>query len=315
EIEAATLMFESRFQPRLEEEVRRYVAGWRRRDAPLVLWLYTPMVVGFVDLLAPDLVVYDAMDELSSFRSAPRRLPELERDLLARADLVFAGTPSVYAAKQDRHPDVHLFPSGVEPADFAPSRAANAPVPDEMRGVSRPVVGYCGVIDERADLGLLAAVADLRPGWTWVLVGPVIKIEERMLPRLPNLHYLGRQDYERLPAYLKAFDVAMMPFALNAATRAISPTKTLEYMAAHKPIVSSAIRDVISLYGDVVRIAEGPEGFVAAVQAALDERAPEGERRLQRERELLRRASWDRIAAEMDSLVQDRLGRQVAGRG
>lgn len=314
EIEAATLMFESRFQPRLEDEVRRYVTGWRRRDAPLVLWLYTPMVVRFVDLLGPDLVVYDAMDELSSFRSAPRRLPELERKLLARADLVFAGTPSVYAAKKDRHPDVHLFPSGVEPADFAPSRAENVPVPDELRGVSRPVIGYCGVIDERSDLDLLASVADLRPDWTWVMVGPVIKIEERALPRRRNIIYPGKKRYDELPLYLAGFDVTMIPFAMNDATRYLLPTKTLEYMAAHKPIVSTPVKDVVDFFGSVVRIAATPEQFVGQVEAALRETEGEKTERLRREATLLSAHSWDGIVGRMQSLIEDRLAGKLAAR-
>lgn len=312
DIEAAALMFESRFQPRLEEEVRRYVAGWRRREAPLVLWLYTPMVVGLVDLLGPDLVVYDAMDELSAFRSAPPRLPELERELLARADLVFAGSPSVYESKKRRHPDVHLFPSGVEPADFAPSRAENLPSPREVRGVPRPIIGYYGVIDERSDLDLLASVADLRPDWTWVMVGPVIKIEERALPRRQNIIYPGKKRYDELPLYLAAFDVAMIPFAMNDATRHLLPTKTLEYMAAHKPIVSTPLKDVVESFGSVVRIAATSTQFVEQVEAALRETEGERAERERREDKLLSAHSWDGIVGRMRSLVEDRLARKLA---
>ena len=314
DIEAATLMFESRFQPRLEDEVRRYVAGWRREDAPLVLWLYTPMVVRFVDLLGPDLVVYDAMDELSSFRSAPPRLAELERDLLARADLVFAGTPSVYERKKSRHPDVHLFPSGVEPADFAPARDARLPPPRELQGASRPVVGYCGVIDERSDLDLLASVADLRPDWTWVLVGPVIKIEERALPRRRNIVYAGKKRYDELPRYLAAFDVTMIPFAMNEATRYLLPTKTLEYMAAGKPVVSTPVPDVVAFFGSVVRIAATPEEFVGQVEAALRETDGERAARVRREETLLAAHSWDGVVGRMRSLIEDRLARKPAAR-
>ncbi|MDP9365392.1 MAG: glycosyltransferase [Chloroflexota bacterium] len=314
DIEAATLMFESRFQPRLEDEVGRYVAGWRRKDAPLVLWLYTPMVVRFVDLLGPDLVVYDAMDELSSFRSAPPRLAELERDLLARADLVFAGTPSVYERKTSRHPDVHLFPSGVEPADFAPARDARLPPPRELQGAPRPVVGYCGVIDERSDLDLLASVADLRPDWTWVLVGPVIKIEERALPRRRNIVYAGKKRYDELPQYLAAFDVTMIPFAMNDATRYLLPTKTLEYMAAGKPVVSTPVPDVVASFGSVVRIAATPEEFVGQVEAALRETDGERTSRVRHEETLLAAHSWDGVVGRMRSLIEDRLVRKPAAR-
>ncbi len=311
DIREAGLGFDSPVEERLEREVRAAVASWRRN--PLVLWLYTPAAVPFIDLLAPDLLVYDVMDDLSSFKYAPPRLKEQERELFARADLIFAGGPSLYETRKSRHPDVHLFPSGVDQGHFARALEEDLPAPPAVRELPHPIIGYFGVIDERLDLQLLERAAALRPEWSWVLIGPVLKIEERTLPRLPNIHYLGQQDYQDLPAYLKAFDVAMMPFARNEATRSISPTKTLEYMAAHKPIVSTSIRDVIALYGAVVRIADDPEGFVAAAQAALDEGQREGEDRLGRGRDLLRRYSWDQIAGEMHALIRDRLARKLAG--
>ena len=313
QIREAGLGFDSPMQGQLEREVRAAVAAWRG-SGPLVLWLYTPAAVPFLDLLGPDLVVYDVMDELSAFKYVPANFAEQERDLLARADLVFTGGPSLYEARRARHPDLHLFPSGVEPDHFARALAPDLPLPPEVRGLPRPVVGYFGVVDERLDLELLARAAALRPAWSWVLIGPVLKIEERALPRLPNLHYLGKRDYQDLPAFLKAFDVALLPFARNAAARFISPTKTLEYMAGHKPIVSTPIPDVITLYGAVVCIAESPETFVAAVEGALEEGAPERERRIRQEDALLRHSSWDRIAGDMQALIADRLARKLAAR-
>ena len=311
-IREASLLFDSPAQERLESEVRDYVASWRRD--PLILWLYTPVVVQFIDLLEPDLVVYDVMDELAAFKFAPARLKEQEQELIARADLVFTGGPSMYAARQGRHPDLHLFPSGVEQEHFAQAVALDLAVPDEVRTLDHPIIGFFGVIDERIDLDLLAGAAAARPDWSWVMIGPVLKIEETSLPRLPNIHYLGKQDYRQLPAYLKAFDVAMLPFARNEATRFISPTKTLEYMAAHKPIVSTSIKDVITLYGSGARIADTPAELVAQVQAALDEGPAERARRNEQEQELLGRYAWDTIAGEMHALVEDRLRRKLVAR-
>lgn len=305
QIREASLMFESPAQERLEREVVSYVTA--RRGERLVLWLYTPAVVRFIDLLQPDLVVYDVMDELSAFKFMPARLKQQEQELLARADLVFTGGPSLYQARRDRHPDLHLFPSGVEQEHFAQALADDLPVPAALATLEGPVVGFYGVIDERIDYGLLAQVARLRPQWQWVMIGPILKIQEGDLPRLPNLYYLGKQDYADLPACLRAFDVAMMPFALNESTQFISPTKTLEYMAAHKPIVSTPITDVIDLYGSVVRIAPTPETFVAQVEAALHEQDQQRADRLQREQALLGMYTWDRIAGEMQALIDDRL--------
>lgn len=304
-IREASLMFESPAQERLEREVVSSVTA--RRAERLVLWLYTPVVIRFIDLLQPDLVVYDVMDELSAFKFTPARLKQQEQELLARADLVFTGGPSLYQSRRDRHSDVHLFPSGVEQEHFAQALAADLPVPAVLAALEGPVVGFYGVIDERIDYELLAQVARLRPHWQWVMIGPILKIQEGDLPRLPNLHYLGKQDYADLPAYLRAFDVAMMPFALNESTQFISPTKTLEYMAAHKPIVSTPITDVIGLYGSVVRIAPTPEAFVAQVEAALHEQDQQRADRLQREQALLSMYTWDRIAGEMQALIDDRL--------
>ena len=305
DIVEASLMYESIAQPRLEREVADLVAA--RRRGPLVVWLYTPLVLRFAELLRPDLLVYDVMDELRAFRFAPPRLRELEEELLDRADLVFTGGPSMHEVRRDRRPDALLFPSGVDVGHFARALDPDLPVPPAVAGLPHPVIGFFGVIDERSDLNLLASAAAARPDWSWVVIGPPLKVQRDGLPRAPNLHYLGKQPYEDLPAYLKAFDVAMMPFALNEATRYISPTKTLEYMAAHRPIVSTPVPDVVSLYGSVVRIAEGPERFVAEIEAALRETDDERERRVAREDRILAGASWDAIADSMRQLIERRL--------
>jgi UDP-galactopyranose mutase len=203
----------------------------------------------------------------------------------------------------------------VEQQHFARALEEDVAIPPKVREMDRPLIGFYGVIDERIDLQRLAQVAGMRPTWNWVMIGPILKIEERNLPPLPNIHYVDKQDYKQLPAYLKAFDVAMMPFVVGESTRFISPTKALEYMVAHKPLVSTPIYDVISLYGSVVRIAESPEEFVEQAQAALDESEQERAERGHRENELLHRYEWDKIAAEMHALIQDRLHHKLSAQG
>ena len=309
-VQHASLLFQGAPLRRLEQEVVGYVPTWRR-GRRLVLWLYTPMALGFVDLLRPDLVVYDVMDDLAAFDFPPPGLLDLQDALLARADLVFAGGPSIRNRVLARRPDTYLFASGVEQQHFARALDPSLAQPAEAAGWQRPIIGYFGVIDERLDLPLLDRVAALRPDWTWVLVGPVTKVAPEVLPRHPNLHYVGKRDYNDLPAYLKTFDVAMMPFALNNATRSISPTKTLEYMAAHKPIVSTPVRDVVDLYGSIVSIAEGPEALVAAVEAILAQDEGSRARRVEHEKAVLDRSSWDAIADAMYSLVEQHPGRSI----
>lgn len=269
-----------------------------------ILWLYTPMSLPIAADVEPSLVVYDCMDELSAFRGAPPLLRDRERELFARADLVFTGGQSLYEAKRAHHPSVYAFPSSVDAAHFAKARGQTSE-PDDQRGVPRPRLGFFGVIDERLDMDLVARVAKERPAFQLVMLGPVVKIDPATLPRRPNIHWLGQRPYQDLPAYLRGWDVAIMPFALNEATRFISPTKTLEYLAAGKPVVSTAIRDVVTPYGDkrAVHIADAST-FAAAVEAAL---AGPREEHVAIADEMVSATSWDRTWRSMSTLVADTL--------
>jgi UDP-galactopyranose mutase len=274
------------------------------------LWLYTPAAQAAADALPHDVLVYDCMDQLANFRFADPRLPAQEAKLLRRADLVFTGGPSLWQDKRQRRPDAHLFPSGVDQAHFGKARLPATRVPYDVIALPGPVLGFFGVIDERIDLGLLAAVAEARPRWSLALIGPVVKIDPADLPQAPNLHYLGPRDYAELPGYLRGFDVCLLPFARNEATRFISPTKTLEYLAGHKAVISTPIRDVVTLYGEVVRVADTPEAFVREVEAALRESGPQKKARYSLERRLLEAHAWDAIAAEMAALIEAALARR-----
>ncbi len=285
--------------------------------AEYVLWYYTPMALGFSDGLAPAAVVYDCMDELSLFRGAPPALLERERRLLEIADLVFTGGQSLYEAKRERHPSVHAFPSSIDAEHFGRARRP-APEPADQAAIPRPRLGYFGVIDERIDLDLLAAAADARPDWQWVMVGPVVKIDPEALPRRSNLHYLGMKSYDELPSYLAGWDAALMPFARNESTRFISPTKTPEYLAGGRPVVSTPIRDVVRPYGELalVEIAEDPQAFVAAAERSMrrfGEGSPEREEWLRRVDEFLARGSWSRTFRHMSDLIDGAVLRRRGG--
>ena len=253
--------------------------------------------------LQPAATVYDCMDELSLFRGAPPALAARERELFQRADLVFTGGQSLYEAKQGQHERVYCFPSSVDVAHFARARSLSDE-PADQRDLAHPRLGFFGVVDERMDLDLLAGVADARPEWQLVIVGPVVKIDRAALPARPNIHYLGGKDYQQLPAYIAGWDVALLPFARNDSTRFISPTKTPEYLAAGRPVVSTAIRDVVRPYGDLglVRIADTVAEFVSACETALRED------RVARQREAdryLTGLSWDATQARMEALIAD----------
>ncbi len=271
---------------------------------PLIAWYYTPMMLSFSRHLDANAVVYDCMDELSKFRFAPEHLLELESELIGAADLVFTGGSSLYEAKKDRHDSVHCFPSSVDRQHFARARR-ELPQPADQAKLPHPRLGFYGVIDERFDLDLLRQIADMRPNWSFVMVGPVVKIEEDELPRAANIHYLGGKTYEQLPTYLSGWDVALMPFAMNDSTQFISPTKTPEYLAGGKPVVSTPVRDVVRHYGHLagVQIACDADGFVRACEKALRLSSnPNGEWLTEADL-MLSATSWTTTQARMAGLI------------
>ncbi|HET6228613.1 MAG TPA: glycosyltransferase family 1 protein [Longimicrobiaceae bacterium] len=275
-----------------------------------VLWFYNPVAAGFMRHVQPSAVVYDCMDELSAFRNPHPSLLEREAELLRRADLVFTGGRSLYEAKRGRHPSVHLFPSSIDAAHFGRARETQQE-PAAQADLPRPRLGFFGVVDERMDLDLLAAVADARPEWQIVIVGPVVKIEMADLPRRPNLHFTGGATYDELPAWIAGWDVALIPFALNESTRFISPTKTPEYLAAGRPVVSTPITDVVRPYGEngLVRIASTADEFIRSVEAALAETDDERAAWLRRVDAFLEGTSWDRTWAAMADKVAEVVAR------
>lgn len=267
-----------------------------------LLWYYTPQALTFGGHVPGACTVYDCMDELSAFRGANPHLPELEQALLSRADLVFTGGRSLFEAKCRLHPAVHAFPSGVDVDHF---RAARAPMPDPAAQlpIPRPRAGFYGVIDERLDTALLAGVAARCPEIQFVVLGPTSKIDAASLPSAPNLHYPGPAAYADLPAWIAGWEVALMPFALNEATRFISPTKTPEYLAAGRPVVSTPVPDVVHGWASQpgVSVAQGADAFAAAVRRALV--LPPETWRLAADA-VLDGLSWDGIWSRMDALIR-----------
>jgi UDP-galactopyranose mutase len=268
-----------------------------------VLWYYTPMALEYTDHLSPSAIVYDCMDELSAFKGAPAALKEREADLLRRSSLVLTGGRSLHEAKRHQHENMHLFPSSVDVAHFGQARRAVIDPPDQI-ALAHPRLGFFGVIDERFDIGLLDGVAAARPDWHFIMLGPVVKIDLASLPQRRNIHYLGAKPYEALPGYVATWDVALLLFARNDATQFISPTKTPEYLAAGKPVVSTSIRDVVRPYGEqgLARIADDVDGFVRACSAAMVEDAAA---RLTQADAFLRQTSWDGTWSQIRSLMHE----------
>lgn len=268
-----------------------------------VVWFYTPMALPLLQGFDPALVIYDCMDELAAFKNAPKQLLQRESALLNIADLVFTGGPSLYQSKRERHANAHCFSSSVDAKHFrkALDRSYSHP---EQEQLARPRLGFYGVIDERFDTDLIKQVAEARPEWQIVLVGPVVKIDPANLPRATNIHYMGQRTYEQLPQFLAGWDVCLLPFALNESTKFISPTKVLEYMAAELPSVSTPITDVKVPYGDVVAIADTPEKFIAACDRMLAMNDDQKTALVERMRAIVAGTSWDLTASKMHHLIE-----------
>lgn len=276
-------------------------------------WYYTPMALPFTDHLEPKMVVYDCMDELSAFKFAPVALKENEKILLQKADVVFTGGYSIYEAKKNAHHSIYPFPSSIDKEHFAAARTiTNDPVDQE--NIPHPRFGFYGVIDERFDIDMIAGAAAARPDWQFVLIGPVVKIDPETLPKFSNIHYLGGKSYKELPEYLAGWDVAIIPFAMNESTRYISPTKTPEYLAAGKPVISTPIRDVVSPYGDnkLVHIASDAKQFVRQGEAILKRK--NARRWLNKVDAFLDGNSWDRTWSQMAKHIESKMSARTAVR-
>jgi len=267
-----------------------------------VFWYYTPMALRFTSSFNPVASVYDCMDELSAFKNAPDTLPAFEKDLFRRVDLVFTGGQSLWEAKRNQHRAVYAFPSSIDASHFGKARTAKTD-PADQADIPHPRLGFFGVIDERFDRELLNQVALQKPDWNFVIVGPIVKIDPESLPNHPNIHYLGAKKYDELPGYLAGWDVALLLFARNESTRFISPTKTPEYLAAGKPVISTSIRDVVRPYGEMklVEIADTPDEFIYAAEKILS-RSSDAEW-LARVDSFLANVSWDKTWKQMSDLI------------
>ncbi|HYF59664.1 MAG TPA: glycosyltransferase [Burkholderiaceae bacterium] len=282
--------------PMLEAALASHPLMAGRFDGALQ-WFYSPMTApAFLGRFGTTGAIYDCMDELANFRFAPPDIGERERHLMRHARLVFTGGHQLYESKSKLHGNVHFYGCGVDVAHYGRARAAETPLPPEVASLPRPILGYFGVIDERVDYDLIARLSREFPNGSIVMVGPFAKIDPETVPRAPNIHWLGQRQYQDLPALVKAFDVCLMPFALNEATQFINPTKTLEYMAAGKPIVSTAVPDVLRLFVPIVDVAHDHDAFVDAAQRAWT--APCADL-LAKGIDRAERATWEAIVAAM----------------
>jgi glycosyltransferase involved in cell wall biosynthesis len=274
-----------------------------------VQWFYDPMAVrAHLGKFNERAVVYDCMDELSKFRFAPTEIVGRERELLARADVVFTGGRRMCESKSRYAKQCFFYGCGVDVKHFSQARSPETQVPEDVQfDEGKFVLGYFGVVDERFDYSLIARLADADENWEVVIVGPVCKVDPSTFPQRKNLHWLGRREYAELPAYTKAFDVCLMPFAINEATEFINPTKALEYMAAGRPIVSTPVPDVVSNFGRMVKIAQTQDEFITLCQQQVFE--PD-ESAIKRGIRMVEENQWETIVQKMENHIEDAFRRK-----
>ena len=279
----------------VEENICRYV-----------FWYYSPMMFLFSKQFQPALVVYECMDELSTYKFAPPQLKEAEQELLKKADVVFTGGYSLYHAKKNLHHNIYPFPSSIEKERFSKARACNQE-PVDQQHISHPRLGFFGVLDERFDIDLIREAAKQKPRWNFIFIGPVVKIHPDDLPRRENIFFLGAKSYDELPAYINGWDIALIPFAINESTKFISPTKTPEYLAAGKPVISTAIKDVVDPYGkqNLVSIIHSAQEFIDAGEKILQQKNKT--KWLEEVDGFLAENSWENTFTKMNAIIKKAL--------
>ncbi len=272
-----------------------------------LLWFYNPMDAGWVvGWLENRGIVYDCMDELAQFRGADPLLVQRESELIEAADVVFTGGIELYEKKSRQHANTHFFGCAVEYDHFAQAQNQE-PIPEDLAAIPGPRIGWFGVVDERVDYDLLRGSAAKRPDLQFVIVGPAVKVDPKGFPQAPNLHWLGGRDYKELPAYCRGYDVCMMCFALNEATEFINPTKALEYLATGRPVVSTAVKDVVRQYQDIVAVAHSTDEFLAKIDDAL---AGKQQAMVERGLAKAKAASWENTVGEMQRIIDEALAKK-----
>ena len=276
-----------------------------------IVWIYLPSLVGLVGRFGEKLVIYHCIDEHAANPSVPaQQVREWEMRLLQTADAVFASSSTLYADKRAFNAHTYYLPNVADAEFFAQASDDLLPTPDELKDVAHPIAGFVGNISAyKMDLGLLLTVAQSKPDWSFVLIGPVGRgdpsTDVSKLQALKNVHLLGERPYAELPRYVKTFDVCLIPFNRNSSTRGTLPMKFFEYLAAGKPVIATDLA-TLGEFGEFFYPVQNVDGFIAALQAALTE-APS---RPAARRALAQKYSWDARMVEIDTILNDLLARK-----
>jgi glycosyltransferase involved in cell wall biosynthesis len=271
-----------------------------------ISWFVVPHPGFMAGQLGEALCVYYCIDDYAAHPGVdPVLIGERDATLTRKADIVFVAPPALLDAKRALNPNTVFAPHGVDVDLFAKALDERTEIPPAARDLTHPVIGYFGSLHEWIDLELIESLARARPAWTFLLIGHAA-VDVSHLAALPNVRLVGAQPYATLPAWTKAFDVAIIPYRLNRQVANANPLKLREYLASGKPVVS--VRNAeIEKFSRWVRIADGRDAFLAAIEDALREERPE----LRAERSAaVADQSWDRRVADVLAAVSAALARR-----
>jgi glycosyltransferase involved in cell wall biosynthesis len=280
---------------------------WSMGFKNIILWFYTPKSLYLMGRLKEKFIVYDIMDEHSKFNGAPKGIDETERRLIEGCNVVFTGTKKLWEAKKGFNSNLHFFPCGVDYSHFAKAQPTSPLLCKEGAGeveltsINSPIVGYVGAVDDRLDYDLIKQMAELHPEWSIIFIGPFVSVRRDELPHNKNIFYLSGKKYEELPAYMKYFNVCIMPFKKNPLTKKINPTKALEYMAAGKPIVSTPIPDMIEFYNHIIKIGHSADTFIRLVEREINAPDLKG---ISEGVKLAKERTWERLVESMYGIIK-----------
>jgi len=269
-----------------------------------VTWFVVPHLAGVVGRLGERLSVYYCIDDYASLPDVDAAaVREMDDELTRRADLVFVASETLLARKSRLNPETYVSPHGVDFAHFVRAQDPALAIPADIAALPRPIVGFFGLIEKWIDLGLVAHLAEQRPGWTFLMIGRVA-VPDGEVPRRPNLVYLGARPYQDLPAYGRAFAAALIPYRLTPQVLHANPLKLREYLAMGKPIVSVSTPEIDRFAGHV-RIGRTREEMLAHLDAAVGTGLTSAE--IQAQTALASTMTWDATLRRVLDRVEARL--------
>ncbi len=234
-----------------------------------ILWLYTPFGSSYIGKFNEKLACYDCADEITAFAGATELVGELERDLLQKVNIVFTSATRLYENKKKINPNTYLVTNAGEAEHYSRVLSGKCKIPNDIADIKHPIIGFFGGISDWIDLDLLEYIARIRPQWSFFMIGPIMT-NISQLQRLSNVRFVGLKSYEQLPDYVKIYDVCIIPFKINKLTASVNPVKLYEYLAAGKPVVSTALPEV-EKFRDVIDIAKNKEDFLSCLTHIIEQ--------------------------------------------